>query len=157
MLRGERPVVEAIGEQHVGGERVVERELDAVAVQAVEDDEADAVLTDLGVLAEDLERDAGDRDVREPEVEGRGADEPRALVPVVHDPAVVDLDPGGEAVRLAEPVLGAEAFQVALLEAIGRRRVVAREVLAQARGDELVLDRGEALGALGMMRAHFVP
>ena len=36
------------------------------------------------------------------------------------------------------------------------RRVVAREVLAEAGSDELVLDGREALGALGMMHAHFV-
>src|SRR5712692_8947660 len=38
----------------------------------------------------------------------------------------------------------------------GERRLVAREMLANARSDQLVLDRGEARRALGMMRAHIV-
>src|SRR6185436_13433854 len=38
----------------------------------------------------------------------------------------------------------------------GERRLVARDVRRHARGDELVLDRREARGLLGMMRAHLV-
>ena len=36
------------------------------------------------------------------------------------------------------------------------RRLVARQVLPDAGGDELILDRGEARRALGMVRAHVV-
>src|SRR6185503_16323162 len=38
----------------------------------------------------------------------------------------------------------------------GERRLVARDVRRHTRGDELVLDRREARGLLGMMRAHLV-
>ena len=38
----------------------------------------------------------------------------------------------------------------------GERRLVARQVLPDAGGDELILDRGEARRALGMVRAHVV-
>jgi hypothetical protein len=40
---------------------------------------------------------------------------------------------------------------------VGReRRLEALQMLCDARGDELVLDRGEARRTLGMLRAHLV-
>ena len=89
--------------------------------------EADGVLLDLRLLPQDLEGDAGNRDVRDAEVEGSRADEPGALVPVADDPPVLHLDPGGEAIGLAKAILGAQALEVAFLEVLGRRRVVARD------------------------------
>ena len=38
----------------------------------------------------------------------------------------------------------------------GERRLVARQVRVQRLGGNFFLDRGEALRALGMVRAHFV-
>ncbi len=89
--------------------------------------EADAVVADLRLLPEDLEGDAGNRDVRDTEVEGRRPDEPCALVPVADDPPVLYLDEGGETVGFTKAILGAQAFEVAFLEVLGRRRVIARD------------------------------
>ena len=52
---------------------------------------------------------------------------PVPFVPVADDLPVVHLDPGGEAIGLAKAILGAQALEVALLETIGRRFVVARD------------------------------
>jgi len=90
-------------------------------------DEADGVALNLGFLSQHFEGDAGNRDVREAEVDGRRPDEPRAFVPVADDLPVIRLDPGSEAVGLAEAILRAEALEVSLLEAVGRRLVVVRD------------------------------
>ncbi len=88
--------------------------------------EADGVVLNLGLLAEDLEGDARNRDVRDAEAEGRRADQSGALVPVADDFPVVHVDPGGEAMSLSKAILGAQALEVAFLDALRRRLVVAR-------------------------------
>ena len=89
--------------------------------------EADGVLLNLRLVPQDLEDDAGNRDVRDAEAEGRRADQSGALVPVADDSPVLHVDPGGEAIGLAKAILGAQALEVAFLEVLGRRLVVARD------------------------------
>src|SRR5205085_7059082 len=85
--------------------------------------EADRVLSCL-LAADRVVGDARDDDVLAPEAEGGRADVRLAALPVVDDPAVLDLDPPPEVVRLAEAVLVAQPWEVALLQPVGRRVVV---------------------------------
>ena len=87
--------------------------------------EADGVLLNLRVVPQDLESDARNRDVRDAEAEGRRADQSGALVPVADDPPVLHVDPGVEAISLAKAILGAQALEVAVLDVLWRRLVVA--------------------------------
>ena len=72
---------------------------------------------------EDVEGDTWDREFQ-PEPERSRAHEAAARVGVVDDLAVLDLDPGFQVVRLAEPVGVAQPLEVALLDAVRRRLVV---------------------------------
>ena len=60
-------------------------------------------------------------------VDERRADESGALVPVADDLPVLHVDPGRQSICLAKAILGAQALEVAFLEMLGRRLVVARD------------------------------
>ena len=86
--------------------------------------EADGVLLNLRLVPQDVEDDAGNRDVLDAAAEGRRADQAGAVVPVADDSPVLNIDPGGEAIGLAKAILVAQALEVAFLEMLRRRLVV---------------------------------
>ena len=89
--------------------------------------EADSVRLNVRLTPQDLEDDGGNCDVRDAEVPKGRANQPGALIPVTDDSSVLHVDPGGEAIGLAKAIRGAQALQVAFLEVLGRRLVVARD------------------------------
>jgi hypothetical protein len=74
----------------------------------------------------------------------------------IHRGIGVEVDRAALRRRLADGAHVFDRMHARELLVGGERRVKSRQVLAEARGDQLVLDRAEPRGPLGMVRAHLV-